>query len=249
MGNSHPAAAFNDTLVPGLWNVAKGGEWYIYGYAKLERIIRDNAGIESVYLEVDELMMYKKTDRLNWRDNALGVYYNYNSPFISLPEEQVLLKENPLGYIRNIPFNIRVTWREFSRNGRNFANAREFKEDFIADESKVNNELIDKESAKQYRPKDIRFNQVNVEYIHKIEALCASHGIDVFFIRCPVHKEFEGRRYEDLFQQFLAQNFPDRTFIDLVDLPIPDDYFHDLDHLNISGANYFTTYFRDRHLQ
>jgi hypothetical protein len=244
VGNSHPATAFNDSLIPGFLNASRGGEWYLHSYVKLKRILKDNPTIDTVFVELDELMMYKKTDRLLWQDNSLGVYYNYNSSFFSLDEEWVIIKNNPIGYILNIPMNVRVSWTELFVKGKNLAwSPNIFPIDFSF-KSNVDSSLIALELQKPFRPKQEIFNEVNLFYLNKIKALCEGSGIQVVFIRCPVHEAFEGRRYEEQFQEFRAKYFKNDLFLDFKDFNLLDTDFHDLDHLNRHGANRFTVHFK-----
>ena len=84
LGYSQPEYAFNDSLIIGLKNLAKGGESYFYTYYKPKEMIKNNPSIETVFIAFTNVNIVSKIDAWTWDCYYMSSRLNRFSSLIDL---------------------------------------------------------------------------------------------------------------------------------------------------------------------
>src|SRR5688572_3458168 len=71
VGHSHPECAFNDSLVPGLVNLANSGEAYIYTSIKAQKMLAENPHIKTLFIEYSNNQVNARMDEWTWGDEFM----------------------------------------------------------------------------------------------------------------------------------------------------------------------------------
>jgi hypothetical protein len=93
--------------------------------------------------------------------------------------------------------------------------------------------------------KKIKLSVNNLLYLDKIVDLCEKNKINLVFVRCPLHPNYEGYYNETVFKRILKTRYSTVRFLDFAKFELhPSDYF-DKEHLNQQGARKFSIWFEN----
>jgi hypothetical protein len=239
LGNSHPAGTFNDSLISNTKNLADPGECYFYSYQKLKEILKQNPQIDTVYVELNPKTILIREDDKLWKKHQVPKYL----AFFDYEDHYLLAKDNSIGYQQEILMSIGANAKRILLNQYNF-------KDSIGGFRHVTSyrleEIIDTISydpQKQYSLNQKKLSKYDITYLKKLIVLCKEKNITFIFVRSPYHKKFDGRMYEDIFQDYRGENFNTIPFLDFKDFPMKNKEFKDLQHLNYKGARKFSLWF------
>lgn len=242
VGHSHPECAFNDSLIEDLQNVSNSGEPYFYASFKLKEILKDNPGVETVFIEFANNNITSKMDDWAYDDMFLEAQYTIYSPFMSQKDRSFLASNNTSGFI-NVLFlssssNInRAIKRQFNYSLGGFRYLDRDKTDSL-----VQLPLPTVEELKQFR-QNLKFSARSIQDLKKIIASCQQKGKKVYLIRSPLHDRYEDYDFESTYQKIRKENFSDIEYLDFSKFRLQDSEFADLEHLNYKGAKIFSTWF------
>lgn len=242
LGHSHPECAFNDSLIEKVENISKSGESYFYTYFKAKKIIEDNIQVNTVFIEFENQQIDKESgDAWIFSDASISNMFSKYSPFMNISDYILLLLENSkavlnsqsIATMRNIEFLINnEAFKAQSWGGYKFL-VRDKTDSLISVMPRVN--------VKQ--KSDFEISKINIEYLEKIIAFCKSKGVNVYFIRSPLHAKYEGLINERKFMEIYNERFENIKFLDFKDYPLHNWEFGDLSHLNYKGAKEFSIFF------
>ena len=239
LGNSHPAGTFNDSLISNFKNLADPGDCYFYGYQKLKEIIKQNSQIDTVYIEFNPKTILAWEDSKLWKKHQIPNYL----PFFDLKDHYLLATINGLSYQQEVAKGILKNVKRILKN-------RYLTIDSLGGFRHVDSsrlaailDTVSYDPQKQYSLNENRLSKYDITYLNKMVTFCKNNNIEVIFVRSPYHVMFDGHRYENIFQAYKKEHFPNIPFLDFQDFPMDDSEFKDLEHLNLKGARKFSLWF------
>ena len=242
IGHSHAECAYNDSLIPGLSNLAFSGETYFYSYHKAKLLLENNPQISTLFIECSNNQITEEMEDWTWSTNSLGKRLQEFGMFMPGSDHWYLWRHNPygymnawsmlpseyLGFIRNKEFAF------FPRTGAFRSLTRE-KTDSIVAARQANPDL---------QPIHIPFSDHNPKYLRKMIDLCKSKNCKVFLVRSPLHPLYDRLINEEEFQRVVKEQFADVPFLDARHFPLHNSQFGDLEHLNGKGAREYSRFFQ-----
>ncbi len=243
LGHSHPAYAFNDSLIDNFWNGAQSMEGYFFTYYKTKKLLEANKQIKAVFIEYTNNQIEKYAD-----ENVWGKYLPYliprMYPVLDIRGQFTLLCRNPLGFAQNVPSSLKKNLLFLWSGKKSFLEATWAPTDFITyvnkDTLPIQPSFTDPVPKKSQIESSISEN--NLYYLTKVLKLCSDNKIKVYLIRCPLPPS---RLYynDSLLNKIKEKEFPDVPFLDFINYPLFNSDFADRAHLNYIGARKFSTFF------
>lgn len=243
VGDSHPAYAYNDSLIDNFKNTANAGESYFYSYIKTKLILDASPSIKTVFIELEDRQMNKSMDRWIWNENyILGDYQKYVS-FMTLNDKLLLLKNNPK-WILSSAFTIATKGR-FQRLFKKDFFFTEKYGGYMHSERAKTDSMITAISSK--RQQSVHYtdsiSDINLFYLSALIDYCKGKQLEVVLVRSPLHKAHNGEISETLYKKILEKQFRDLTYIDFSKFPLKNAEFGDFTHLNSKGARKYSVWF------
>ena len=242
VGHSHPESAFNDSLIPAFKNIAQSGEAYFYNYFKTREVIKQNPSIQVVFIEYTNNQITAEMDKWTWGSKYMSYRYPLYSSFMSNADKFLLLRHNPVDYVKTIsPAVEKKLGRILSRNltftdvhgGYVFIN-----------EAKVDSLIANANPpAKQKLTQDLGLSETNLTYLSHLIGFCEDQGKRVILIRSPLHPLYKGYSNEEKYKEVLASRYPNVTYMDFSKLRFPNSEYRDFEHLNGKGSVFFSKWF------
>lgn len=244
VGHSHPATAFNDSLIDDFKNFAQPGESYFYTYYKLKKIIENNQQVKTVFIEVTNNQISKDLDNWIWDDKYVSYRYPKYSAFMTSTDLMFLFTHNPGAVLNAIPMTFKNNYYFLKRNRKNYINETEWGAYLHHDQFKTDSILIAiRRGVDKQDQKVMETSSLSVEYLQKIIKLCDDKLIKVYFVRSPLHPEYTGTANETEYRKTLNTKFSKIDFLDFKDFPLTNNEYADLEHLNYKGAKIFSLFF------
>ncbi len=245
IGNSQPECAYNDSLINNFKNLASSGETYFYNYQKLKPLLEQNPQIDTVFIEFSNANILIREDQKIWSNKYITHQLPKYFPFVSLKDQSVLATNNPIGYQKALLMSLKTNLNRLWKN--NYSYKDSIGGYWYLKRHKINAIL---DTLKLSKTNEITLNKkqlstVDLEYLHKIIALCKEHHIVPYLIRSPFHPYFNGSRYETDYQQILNSQFKSIPFIDFKSYPLKSEEYADLQHLNFKGSLKYSNWFND----
>ena len=239
-GNSHPQNALNEDLISNFSNNSEGGETFFYTYPKLKKIIEQNIQLTTVFIEVNCNFYSQELDRYIYEEPSMSDKFNKYSAFMSFDQHSDLLIKNPKAYLNNVIFSARKYGARIKYNNYSFYYGSG---GYLPSNDVAKKSVLSKSNEIILEEKDYSYS--NLEYLKRIVSYCLMKNKKVFFIRCPIHKNYPFLKYEKYFSKTLKSHFPNIKLLDFKNFPLKDNEFSDLEHLNSKGAKVFSVYFDD----
>lgn len=243
VGDSHPAYAYNDSLIDNFKNTANPGESYFYSYIKTKLILEATPSIKTVFIELEDRQMNKSMDRWIWNENyILGDYQKYVS-FMSLTDKLLLLKNNPK-WILSSAFTIAAKGRFQRLFKKEFFFTEKYGGYMHSDRAKTDS-LVNALSSKSQQPVHYTdsVSDINLYYLSTLINYCKKKELEVVLVRSPLHKAYRGEISELLYRKILENQFNGLTYLDFSNFPLKNAEFGDFTHLNSNGARKFSVWF------
>lgn len=240
-GHSHPACAFDETLIKNFYNASASGERFFYTFIKMKKFIADNESVEVVFIEFDDIQISEASDTSIWDNINLDNRFDMYFPIMNLDENLLLLNKNPTRYARNF---LSLPKQQIKR----INNKRYFFDQFTDDpkETKDNSQTT-KTADNASQAVDIspgfEPSEYNIKYLDKCIAHCKEQDVRVILIRSPIYKEKMNQFIEEKFQEIRKNRFSNLSFLDFKDVDLKDSDFLDYGHLNVKGARKFSLWF------
>lgn len=244
LGHSHPACAYNDSLIDGVQNLSHAMEGYFYTYFKLKTLIQSKQNIKGVFLDFSN-------DQLNSFGNQ-RIYGNYLSSLLPKYSSVIdfkglifLFSKKPAETLQSLNTSL---WKKASfcfHDERNFIKAMDWGgytyTTHITDGK--DEASIKKVNGKAIIEYDQSISETNLEYLRKIIDLCKSNQIQIYLIRTPLFYMPIESTNEELFKSTLQNKFADVPFLDFNAFKLIQNDFADKDHLNTYGSRKISLFF------
>ncbi len=240
LGHSHPACAFNDSIIKNLKNLSYPRESYFYTYFKTQKTLEQNPSIEVVFIEFTNNQIDSTMNDWIWGDENIGFFYSTYSPFMGISDKMLLAENNISGYYNAVSLSfkhnlLRLIKRDFlyrrEIGGYWYLNKNET--DSLAGLIKENNFPIHKNEI----------SQTNLNWLSKLIKYCKEKHKRVILIRSPQHEKYSEFPNETIYQEIRKKDFSSTEYLDFSKFPLPNSEFGDLDHLNYKGAIIFSNWF------
>jgi hypothetical protein len=240
LGHSHTANSCNTKYIKNSINLASPGEAYIYTYFKAKKVIETNPQIKKVYVEFTNNQIDKHIDNWIWDDTHLQ--YNFISYGVLMDYDalSLLYKKNPSGFVTAFSkglFNNLLKIIPSKKRKIQYGSMGGFK---------TNNQIFINTKVpknKKMTSSNYEISESNIYYLEQIVKYCKQRKIEVILVRSPMHKTYDVSFSENEYNKILSKKFKDIKFIDNKDFPIPYNGFHDIEHLNSTGAKFYSQYF------
>ena len=241
LGHSHPACAFNDSLIDNFKNFSESGESYFYTYIKIKKLLEQRPSIQTVFVEFDNYQIKNHMNDWIWTDEHLAYRMSRYSPFMDINESNLIMAKNPKGFLTYSSLSTKKNLFNLFYGYRNYSNKIGGYEqiDRILNDSVINMQLNDSTITNDIDS----LSWYSIDYLDKILQFCNSMKKNVFLIRCPMHPESNGIKNESTFQNLLSERFTNTEFLDFYKYPVPNNGYGDLEHLNYYGACNFSIWF------
>jgi hypothetical protein len=230
-GNSHPECAINDSLLPTrIVNISNSGEHLFYTCNNVQEILKQKNN-KIVIIEFTNNSI--STARWLFSDQFFHMNFKKNFSSLKSSDHLIFMKMNPLKYIKSI---FSITPNQIYRSYVNITGGYLFL-------NKVKNK-------NENEKKELELFSLKTENIgyQRLNCLIQKNKSTFFIlIRTPMHREYQGRKNEGVFQKCLSQLRKNKNcrMIDFDKLYLDDKYFADDEHLNFVGARFFTPIFLD----
>ena len=237
LGHSHSECAFNDERIPGLENLSISGEAYFYTYTKLKEVVSSNENVDLVFIEFTNNQISESINDWVWKEKYLSYHYAIHGAFIDWRDKLLILKNNPRGYIANLP----VVFKSMLKSALKGENLPSVYGGYTALEGDLfeyeKKDLKEGENKEDFVIINEKISEVQLNYLDKIISFLREKNIQMCLIRSPEHESYSGLENEDTYQDLLKNRFADVLFLDLKDFPLGKTHFRDPEHLNSTGAN------------
>ena len=240
LGHSHTANSCNTEYIKNSINLASPGEAYIYTYFKAKKVIETNPQIKKIYVEFTNNQIDKQMDNWIWDDTHLQ--YNFISYGVLMDYDalSLLYKKNPSGFVTAFSkglFNNLLKMVPSKKRKIQYGSMGGFK---------TNNQIFINSKVtknKKMTSSNYEISESNIYYLEQIVKYCKQRKIVVILVRSPMHKTYDVSFSENEYNKILSKKFKDIKFIDNKDFPIPYNGCHDIEHLNSTGAKFYSQYF------
>lgn len=227
LGASHIEKGINDSIYPSSLNLASSSERYLFTYLKLNKLLESNTQIDTIFLQFAPTDIWENCDFKYYAANEMSYFLPLYFPFFQIEEWKIYLKSDLKQVItilysklmRSIPNNI-YSFGGYHPLDKIFNRNIPFKIPPLTDLS-------------------LKGHSINFFYLKKIENVCLSHGIKLYYLYMPV---FNAEKFNDQNDYYKTYNtfFSNSELLDYSKWVCPDNYREDENHLNKMGANYFT---------
>lgn len=247
IGDSHIVNSINPENYSWLDNRAHSGERLLYNFEKIKFYIENNPQIELIILGYwHQTMLYN----MDWVHHGKDVKYRYESylplmlfnntvvDYLNVAENKNLFLENYWGYKVGYPSS---SVKLMVKNYFSFNENLEMKGGFL----KAKRKYIPNKIPKKSDSTKLVIDKLALDNFKEIVSYLKIKKVKLVLYNSPLRKEF--------IESFNNQNIKliDKIALSQTDslnvwyinhskYDIPDEYFNDLDHLNINGANYIT---------
>jgi hypothetical protein len=230
LGNSHPECSFNDALIPDVVNFAESGEAYFYTYFKGRRLIDRNPSLKRVLIDFSNSAIHDGRDSLIWNDQYLSFRFPTYATLFDAEALDLLLSHNLRGVVENLPFVSK-------RNVDMLVGGRLDHIPTLGGYRSLDKVMT---SPKGMTPYIEGWATENLKYIDRLIAYARARGLEVTFVRTPVHSTEFDPVAEEAFQRLRLERYGDIDFLDFQQFPLADSDFADIGHLNHIGADKFS---------
>ncbi len=238
LGDSHPACSIieDESMV----HLAKSGEAWYYATIKGRVVLDNNPQINCVVIELNQgqlsPVMKDWIHDSQHVERAMKSYY----PWLSISEQWQMLSKSPIVFCQK--FFLAQKQMMFGQAG--LSSEAYFKKMEWGGHEVNEKNCTDSLRFKIWNQKNVLLDPVseNVEALQSFVAFCEDRHVQVIFISCPVHHSVHPALRANL-RAWKQQNFPSLPYLDFEQVQLEDEKFLDREHLNESGAKFFTPIF------
>ena len=241
-GHSHPECAFDDSLITNFKNYSASGESLFYTYTKVEKVLAQNPGIDTIFIEFSNKHLAINGDE-NIADAVdLQTSFANFAPLQNIRDHRFLFDSNRSGYIQSFPTVYRTQLRKIVLKDFDFLKLGGFRS---LHRDKTDSLLLHGDKREEVLFSKEAYGPETVASLKRIIDYCQSKNKKVFLVRSPQHAKYAGRINEKSLQDVQKKYFPHIEYLDFNDFPLADSEFGDLSHLNFKGAQKFSTWFNE----
>lgn len=229
MGASHLQEGINPDFYDGAINIASVSERYMFTYLKLEKLLKVNKQIDTVFLQFAPTDMHKNADTKYFNKNEMLHFLPLYYPFFSKKEWSYYLKES-LKSKNSVALNVLLSKQlnRLPKSVESYGSFRSYKHEF------------DREKPPYKMPKWLnKGSSINYHYLKEIVKTCKKNDIEIILIYMPMYNKAHFYNTDYFYKQY-KMHFNDVDFIDYSDWHCEDSLRKDEHHLNQKGAKVFT---------
>jgi hypothetical protein len=245
LGDSAPECAINDKIFKKSVNFSAPAESYYYSYLKLKKILETKQAVDTVLLSFSPHNIFDNT----WFASQSNIQHNFCRyyPFMSRNDFRFLLESHP----KSVIYSLRPIALQFLKNifrrvlGDNVLQIGGFTSLDLDRLEDALQSLKDGKAIKDFRlPKDLYPTNVEIVYLNKILQLCNEKQVKLILINLPKRVELlRHKRYGmEEFQKLYNTEFSQLDYFDFSSMPMEDEMYADLLHLNKEGSSYFSKF-------
>jgi len=242
LGHSQPECGVNDSLISGVQNFSQGGEAYFYTYQKAKKLLAGNPQIKTVIISYANNQINQRMDKWIWDDQHIYASYPKYNFMMESADFSLLMRHNFVEVLKAETKAFKDFAAFIVKRKSDFLSNRNWGGYFYLKRNKVDSLLKTDYLKKERREIKLALSEKNIEYLEKIVALCKANGVNVLFIRMPMHPQMPFFKNEEQYREVKASRFADVELLDFKDFPATTDEFGDFDHLNHKGAKRFSSY-------
>lgn len=243
LGNSTFQYGIDDSLIPNSLNMGLNGDHVEYMYAKLKLLKKYNPQIDTVYIDLDNIIIAKDLRSEHGSELMHPYYFDcYSSAEIANAYHYSSFKWFT-SYLAK-PFSIIKIIIPISSFAKNYS----IQDVGIGRYSLLERDELQTEIAKfrqnpnkgevewEITPKDETDQEFTIYFYNKILEFCMSENITPIFLTMPQYPLAPSYHY----RRFHQRHFSNIQLLDFQDLLLPDSLWSDAVHLNSKGAHQFT---------
>jgi len=244
VGDSHPATALNDTIIPHALNLSQTGEAYFFTYYKLRELLRHNPQVETVVLGYGYHNLQDGQDRRIFQDKYVQHRLHKYLTFMDGRGFWAMFRRNPEGVFLNLIRTIQTQWRIAAER----PSWREF--------NYGNFVYLDRDKLEEARrrlgsEKDESHlgNRLEKTYLRNIHDLCVRQGRHLILMNTPIYPDLQAylAEYRPEYHRFQRRYLPEARLLDYGSFTLPDSAYGDLGHLNFRGSTAFSRFLLQNH--
>ena len=242
VGHSHSECAFNDALIDHTKNFSISGESYFYTYTKVKELVKANANIQTVFIELSNNAITERMHEWIWEDLYLSERLPTYFPILQTDELLLLLRKNKSGFLSASSKVFRENIHKTILTDFDYSNK-------IGKYQRLEGSDIDSllltHEPEILNIRNISFDNYNIQYLRKIVDFLNQENISVIFVRSPQHENYLDYNNETYFLKFKDSVFPNVEFLDFNNFPVKKIEFKDFGHLNAIGSDRLSIWFND----
>ena len=246
-GNSTVECSIDDRLIDHSINIAQAGEAYLYSYAKIKALLKQNEQIRYVFISYSYAdLLFEKEETWLLSDYFMVEKVQYYHYLLDKQEKELLIKSNPAAYLRGVIKSIVKSFETVARSftteghGNSIPNFGGYKR-LERDKLNVDPDIETGENEK------VRQSSNQIRYLRMISELCQQRSVKLVLLNPPKHQSYNGNVDPDIKQLWLdvRHSLPADSLLDLSGFLMPDSCFGDLSHLNYRGAKVFSQHINE----
>ena len=245
LGDSTPGCAINDDIFTRSINFSAPAMSYYYSYLKLKKIVETNEYIDTVLLSFSPNNIFDN----NWFASQNHIKHNFCRyyPIMSRSDFRFLLESHPKSVIYSLrPIALQCLKNIFRKiTGDNVLQLGGFTSLDLDRLVFVVQALESGKGTASFRlPKDLILTNVEVIYLNEIAQLCNKEQVKLILINLPKRVELlRHKRYGmEEFQKAYNTEFSQLDYFDFSSMPMENEMYADLLHLNKKGSSYFSNF-------
>ena len=238
VGDSHPGCAIIGDSLPGVYNLAHYGVGYFYNYVKARNFLERNPAVDTLVVGYGEHAL--KDDRNDWISGYDRITFKLRDHFFLLDRADYgyLLRQNPRAVVANTPRTIFQNLKMLARGKRQLGG--------FAGLTTHARPAAFPPLADTIRPLPVRLADQQLDNLLRIYELCQEREVQLVLLNTPYSPGDRNMLagYRDTLRTLARERMPAALHTDHAALPLPDDGYADMSHLNVAGARWYTAYLR-----
>jgi hypothetical protein len=240
-GDSRVMTAINPDLIPNSRNIAQNSESYFLTYHKLKFILPANPQIKSIVMGFSYPSFSAYMDRLYYNDIATTDIFSRFYP-IMLPNDFAPLKIDEkkyyqvyfkqmllLPHLKHEQYLGEFTPLPYGLNKANLENV-------------VKRHYFDKAG------KNVGISKISTAYLDSIIKYCNSQKINLTLVNIPFQRDYLKSVPSNFIEFYNSKKLElvgrGIKILDYSKMELDNKYFKDYNHLDIDGANYFSSFIK-----
>lgn len=240
LGDSHTEYAVDDSVFKSSINLSHSADTYFYSFLKLRRMKEENPQIDTLLLALsNHNLLIEYEDRWLFNTAHIKSKFRIYTDLMDFSDFMFLFKSNSSGVIQGFieapKYSVKLLFRGELQE-------RDLGKFLPSERNKLLEDIEQLKDNKKQRL--LKYSENEKKYLFKIVDFCNKNNIELLFIGTPLHSEYVNRKEKEFafFNEFYSSNLQEFKYLDYTKFAIPDSGFQDSDHLNASGAKFFTEY-------
>jgi len=246
IGDSQTECAIDDNIFSRAKNYSTSATPYIYAFAKLKKIIRDNKHIDTILLSFHPGSLdYSLERRWIFEESFIAERSAVMVPFLDLRDLSLFISSTPFyKAMAKTPMKY-LEYAVYMGAGNAEGWRRKNIGAYLAlKNNSVEADLKGKEPYASLTDTDT-LSQVQLNYLLKIVDYCKEQGLALILVNTPKYKYDQYNDYKT-FEEYRKKYLSGIPLLNYSDFPLQDSDYADLGHLNENGARAFSEYIQSQ---